>query len=48
MLRLAEPLRAELEEAAAETDQPLAAFLRQILLTWAAERLAERNRATAA
>ena len=48
MLRLAEPLRAELQEAAAEADQPLAAFLRQLLLTWAAKRLAQRNRAAAA
>ena len=47
MLRLAEPLRAELQEAAAEADQPLAAFLRQILLTWAAKRLTKRERIVA-
>jgi hypothetical protein len=44
MLRLAEPLRAELAVAAAEDAMPLAAYVRKLLLSLMADRLDTRDK----
>jgi hypothetical protein len=43
VIRLARPLKRELEAAAEERRRSTADLVREILVTWAAQRMTERN-----